>query len=1426
MANNFGKGIKVTSGFDLSAQAPLDNRTVVDTLSERDAHITNNRAYLGLRVFVTSEKKEYLYDGTGWVEAGGMTDEQVAQLVVAYAHSMSEHASKEVIDEEFKKVLDKINALPTKEMVDSKSDASHNHDDKYYSMDDIDQKLLEIVAGGVIDLESYAKKADVEIAMATKSEVGHGHSTSDIEGLVDALAEKANVSDVAKMATKEEVQSKADAVHNHDDNYYTKDQVDNIVVDAVTNGQVDLSGYAKISDLAEKADASHTHTITEVEGLTDSLYSKEEIDDKISTINEDIKSKADTVHNHDDVYYTQSEVDDRIIQAVTDGQVDLSDYARISDLAEKADAYHIHTFSDIEGLDENIYTKDEINNAISELKEDINSRAEASHEHSDVYAKLDHEHSTENISDLFDNVYSEKEVDNLLSAKSEVGHNHDDNYYTQAQVDDKLSKVLTDGQLSLESYATKKDLTDGLSAKSDVGHGHTPSDIEGLDDLFENSYSKEEVDQAIIVARTEAMAHADASIANLVDSAPDAMNTLNELAQAISTHQSVYEAYVNTVSERLSSKSDVDHAHNDIYYTKDQVQELIDTGIGGVDLSNLALKSELKEGLDGKSDLGHGHEISEIKNLQEELDVKINIEDAASKEDLSALEEALSGKADSNHSHDYAGLEHTHTAEEITDLSESYYNKDEMDVLLSAKSEAGHNHNDNYYTKNEVDNKIEAGITDANLSQYATVNYVDNRMQEKADLVHTHTVSDIENLQDELDLKANKSDVAMKEDLGSYSPIDHNHDDKYCTPEQVDEKIAAVDHSQYAVKTEVEEALGGKSDSNHAHDDRYYTQETVDQKIQAGVDSVDLSGLATKAELKEGLDKKAELVHEHDYAKIDHEHTIDNITDLFEKVYDKDEIDNALAEKSGIDHVHGVEEIKGLREELDLKADIATTATKKELEEGLASKSNSDHIHDDLYSRLEHIHAVKDITDLFDNVYNKDEIDDALAEYSPLGHIHSISEITELQNELDSKIDVSIAATKAELQAGLNGKAELVHEHDDTYSKLEHDHAGLYLIESEIDSKIDVAKSAAVTEAETLAQIYINEKISELLGGEGEGAGPTTLAGLNAALNLHKQEFETYKSEVETDLAGKADSVHIHDMSDVTGLENALESKANVSDVNNMNANLSDAINDAITLVETSAQNYTNEKIAELVNGAPDAMNTLNELAQAIQSHQSVYEAYVETVSTALASKSDVSHTHNNIYYTKEQVEDLISDNIGDIDFSSFATKTDLAGKADSNHNHDDKYSSIDHKHNLSEIVGVSGDLYNKEEIDNLLANKADSNHSHANDFASKEHDHTVSDVTDLFDNVYSEDEVDTLLANKSDSNHHHDSRYYLKYQVDAKIAGIGIGNYATLEDLQTWATLFALKEHNHDGLLISLEDTTIQNMLITIFGFYYGQPS
>ena len=75
-------------------------------------------------------------------------------------------------------------------------------------------------------------------------------------------------------------------------------------------------------------------------------------------------------------------------------------------------------------------------------------------------------------------------------------------------------------------------------------------------------------------------------------------------------------------------------------------------------------------------------------------------------------------------------------------------------------------------------------------------------------------------------------------------------------------------------------------------------------------------------------------------------------------------------------------------------------------------------------------------------------------------------------------------------------------------------------------------------------------------------------------------------------------------------------------------------INTKDTNTLNSAKSYTDTKIAALVDSAPDALNTLNELATAISDHQEVYDAYVGEISTALAGKADKSHGTHVTYST------------------------------------------------------------------------------------------------------------------------------------------------------------------------------------------------
>ena len=65
--SDFGKGITVTSGFDLGAKAPLDSRLIAETLDELQEHIDNNRAYEGMMVYVKETQLTYQYLGERWM---------------------------------------------------------------------------------------------------------------------------------------------------------------------------------------------------------------------------------------------------------------------------------------------------------------------------------------------------------------------------------------------------------------------------------------------------------------------------------------------------------------------------------------------------------------------------------------------------------------------------------------------------------------------------------------------------------------------------------------------------------------------------------------------------------------------------------------------------------------------------------------------------------------------------------------------------------------------------------------------------------------------------------------------------------------------------------------------------------------------------------------------------------------------------------------------------------------------------------------------------------------------------------------------------------------------------------------------------------------------------------------------------------------
>ena len=100
--SEYGKGIPIAVGFDLGAQKPLDNRLCVKTIEERDANVINNRAYVGMIVYVEQDGLTYQYNGATWdiLPTKEYIDEAIKNVEVDIEEvDLSSYVSKEEFEQ-------------------------------------------------------------------------------------------------------------------------------------------------------------------------------------------------------------------------------------------------------------------------------------------------------------------------------------------------------------------------------------------------------------------------------------------------------------------------------------------------------------------------------------------------------------------------------------------------------------------------------------------------------------------------------------------------------------------------------------------------------------------------------------------------------------------------------------------------------------------------------------------------------------------------------------------------------------------------------------------------------------------------------------------------------------------------------------------------------------------------------------------------------------------------------------------------------------------------------------------------------------------------------------------------------------------------------------------------------------------------------
>ena len=193
--------------------------------------------------------------------------------------------------------------------------------------------------------------------------------------------------------------------------------------------------------------------------------------------------------------------------------------------------------------------------------------------------------------------------------------------------------------------------------------------------------------------------------------------------------------------ESLESKADVNHAHDDIYYTQTQIDTL----------------------LERVTPTEHTHTIDNINGLQDILDIK------ASQVDLDVLTSVVDNKADASHSH-----------------NDLYYTEAEINELLLAKSDEGHNHNDVYDMKGAAEEalRLAESYTDnvANIVKDDLLNVAGeayDTLKELGDLINEN-VNAIEALEI---IASEKADAS------------HTHNDIYNTKNEIETKISTINTS-------------------------------------------------------------------------------------------------------------------------------------------------------------------------------------------------------------------------------------------------------------------------------------------------------------------------------------------------------------------------------------------------------------------------------------------------------------------------------------------------------------------------------------------------------------------------------------------------------------------------------------------------------
>lgn len=392
--------------------------------------------------------------------------------------SLVDVMSQKAVTDEINLILEKLEAIyiPTKV-------SEFENDAKYQTEDDVDARIKELIGTAPEALDTLGEIAD---KLAEGSEA--------IEALNQVLEGKVNKEDLDDYYTKSEVdwgkdelikefEQRLDDIDERFDEVYDIEEIESILGDFVKKDELP-EGYddTEIKDRLQSLESiDHSQFLTEHQDLSN-LVTKDELESSLKEVEVDLSD-----------YYKKSEVDKKIAEAVTGGEIDLEGYATKEDLKKyytKDEANSAFaTKEDLKNVKvdlDDYYTKSEVDKKISEIETNGNVDLSNYYTKDEIdafkFVSEDDVITRGDLDDIFGDDYPSLEAGNYYT-KDEI----ENKFYDKETIDEKLSKI-EGGEGTYDDTALKNRI-EALESKESYDDSELRGRIETLEGIDHNQYA-------------------------------------------------------------------------------------------------------------------------------------------------------------------------------------------------------------------------------------------------------------------------------------------------------------------------------------------------------------------------------------------------------------------------------------------------------------------------------------------------------------------------------------------------------------------------------------------------------------------------------------------------------------------------------------------------------------------------------------------------------------------------------------------------------------------------------------------------------------------------------------------------------------------------------------------------------------------------